>query len=229
MSKKLKLGVLSAPRTLRSGKTFLTTESSEKTSPFFANEEKSTTKTGTKKRAPVKIKYEVAEDKANIQNTNAKSTVEIKNENVEKSVDVKSIKTEECEVKDQNAKQSVNFKKNKDEERWMPSNWETILENIKEMRKYETAPVDEMGCHKCADPDASPSISRYQSLVALMLSSQTKDKVTHAAMQRLNKHGCKPDIIAATPDDVLGKLIYPVGFWKVWTNIYLLFRIQIFL
>lgn len=49
-----------------------------------------------------------------------------------------------------------------------------------------------------------------------MLSSQTKDQVTYAAMQRLNTYGCKPDIIAATPDDVLGKLIYPVGFWKVF-------------
>ncbi|XP_076623717.1 nth-like DNA glycosylase 1 [Colletes latitarsis] len=97
---------------------------------------------------------------------------------------------------------------------WMPPNWETVLENIKEMRKYGTAPVDEMGCHKCADPKASAKVSRFQSLIALMLSSQTKDQVTHAAMQRLNSHGCTPETIAGTPDDTLGKLIYPVGFWK---------------
>ncbi|CAL7940934.1 unnamed protein product [Xylocopa violacea] len=96
----------------------------------------------------------------------------------------------------------------------MPSNWETILENIKEMRKHQTAPVDEMGCHKCADPKASAKVIRYQSLLALMLSSQTKDQVTHAAMQRLNTYGCTPETIMGTPDDVLGKLIYPVGFWK---------------
>ncbi|XP_012284165.1 endonuclease III-like protein 1 [Orussus abietinus] len=101
-----------------------------------------------------------------------------------------------------------------DTSKWIPENWEVTLKNIKEMRKYQTAPVDEMGCHKCADPKASAPVSRYQSLVALMLSSQTKDQVTHAAMQRLIIYGCTPETIAATPDDVLGKLIYPVGFWK---------------
>ncbi|XP_054013015.1 endonuclease III-like protein 1 [Hylaeus anthracinus] len=97
---------------------------------------------------------------------------------------------------------------------WMPPNWKTILENIKEMRKHRTAPVDEMGCHKCTDPKASAKVSRFQSLIALMLSSQTKDQVTHAAMQRLNSYGCTPEIIANTPDETLGTLIYPVGFWK---------------
>lgn len=225
MSKKLKLGVLSAQRTLRSRKPPVTANSSEKTSPFFADEEKSTkTKTGTRKRVPVKVEYNVSEDEINIKSINVKSSVETESENMEVSVDGKSVKTEECEIKDKNAKQAADSKKTKAEEQWMPSNWETILENIKEMRKYETAPVDEMGCHKCADPNASPSVSRYQSLIALMLSSQTKDQVTHAAMQRLNRYGCRPDIIAATPDDVLGKLIYPVGFWKVWINVFLFIR-----
>lgn len=213
MSKKLKLDVLTTSRTLRSGKTVVA-NSSEKTSPFFTDEEKSTTNTGTKKRAPIKVKYNASENKTNIKNVNIKSTAETKCDNAKELVDIKSVKTEEYEIKDMSAKQSADLKKIKDDKQWMPPNWETILENIKEMRKYETAPVDEMGCHKCADPNASPSVSRYQSLIALMLSSQTKDQVTHAAMQRLNKHGCKPDIIAATPDDVLGKLIYPVGFWK---------------
>lgn len=48
-----------------------------------------------------------------------------------------------------------------------------------------------------------------------MLSSQTKDQVTHAAMQRLRDHGLTVENILATDDDTLGKLIYPVGFWKV--------------
>lgn len=55
---------------------------------------------------------------------------------------------------------------------------------------------------------------RYQTLVALMLSSQTKDQVTHAAMQRLKEHGLTIDNILDTSDEDLGKLIYPVGFWK---------------
>lgn len=48
-----------------------------------------------------------------------------------------------------------------------------------------------------------------------MLSSQTKDQVTFAAMQRLREHGLTVDRILDTDDDTLGKLIYPVGFWKV--------------
>ncbi|XP_044005403.1 endonuclease III-like protein 1, partial [Aphidius gifuensis] len=98
--------------------------------------------------------------------------------------------------------------------KWEPNNWKETYELIKEMRKNNTAPVDEMGCDKCSEKDASPEIYRYQCLLALMLSSQTKDQVTHAAMERLKNHGCKPDIIVSTPDDDLGKLIYPVGFWK---------------
>lgn len=52
-------------------------------------------------------------------------------------------------------------------------------------------------------------------LVSLMLSSQTKDQVTAAAMQKLQAHGCTVENILATDDDTLGKLIHPVGFWRV--------------
>uniref|UniRef100_A0A1B6CTS4 Endonuclease III homolog n=1 Tax=Clastoptera arizonana TaxID=38151 RepID=A0A1B6CTS4_9HEMI len=57
-------------------------------------------------------------------------------------------------------------------------------------------------------------VKRYQSLIALMLSSQTKDQVTHAAMNRLIEHGLTVENILKTDDETLGKLIYPVGFWK---------------
>uniref|UniRef100_A0A673WR44 DNA-(apurinic or apyrimidinic site) lyase n=1 Tax=Salmo trutta TaxID=8032 RepID=A0A673WR44_SALTR len=51
-------------------------------------------------------------------------------------------------------------------------------------------------------------------LVSLMLSSQTRDQVTSAALQRLRAHGCTVDNIVNTDDDTLGQLIYPVGFWR---------------
>lgn len=66
-----------------------------------------------------------------------------------------------------------------------PKNWELIFNNIKEMRQTMKAPVDTMGCEQCADSKAPPNHQRYQILVALMLSSQTKDEVTFAACQRL--------------------------------------------
>lgn len=212
MSKRLKLAGLSTSRALRSGKTLVNADSSEKTSPYF-NERPAKTK--VEKRTPVKIEHK-ATDETNIKGINVISVV--KSEDAERLTDITDIKTEVHEMKNESIDQSTDPKNVKNEKQWMPSNWEAVLENIKEMRKHGTAPVDTMGCHKCADPNASPIVSRYQSLVALMLSSQTKDQVTHAAMQRLNTYGCKPDIIAATSDDVLGKLIYPVGFWKVKTN-----------
>ncbi|XP_069694884.1 metalloendopeptidase OMA1, mitochondrial isoform X3 [Periplaneta americana] len=60
---------------------------------------------------------------------------------------------------------------------------------------------------KCQD-------TRYHCLISLMLSSQTKDAVTYAAMQRLQKHGLTVPNIITTDDKTLGELIYPVSFWK---------------
>ncbi|XP_074027524.1 nth-like DNA glycosylase 1 [Leptinotarsa decemlineata] len=95
-----------------------------------------------------------------------------------------------------------------------PYNWETVLTNLREMRKNCDAPVDTMGCHKCHEEDALPNVMRYQILISLMLSSQTKDQVTHAAMEKLKNHGCTVENILKTSDEKLGELIYPVGFWK---------------
>lgn len=50
-----------------------------------------------------------------------------------------------------------------------------------------------------------------------MLSSQTRDEVTSAAMAKLRQHGCTIDNILQTSDVKLGELIYPAGFWKVST------------
>lgn len=95
-----------------------------------------------------------------------------------------------------------------------PLNWEVILRHLREMRKERTAPVDSMGCDQCMDDGANEKDKRYQALLSLMLSSQTRDEVTHAAMQRLIQHGCSLKNILDTSDEALGKLIYPVGFWK---------------
>ena len=56
---------------------------------------------------------------------------------------------------------------------------------------------------------------RYQVLLSLMLSSQTKDQVTSAAMLRLRQHGLTVDSILQMDDATLGQIIYPVGFWRV--------------
>ncbi|XP_032618527.1 endonuclease III-like protein 1 [Chelonoidis abingdonii] len=82
------------------------------------------------------------------------------------------------------------------------------------MRRNKDAPVDQMGAEKCFDSSAPPEVMRYQVLLSLMLSSQTKDQVTSAAMLRLREHGLTVDNVLQTDDVTLGQLIYPVGFWK---------------
>lgn len=68
-----------------------------------------------------------------------------------------------------------------------PSNWENIYDIVKEMRrKNPTAPVDTMGCSQLYWRSSSPRQRRFHILIALMLSSQTKDTVTAIAMQRLH-------------------------------------------
>lgn len=68
-----------------------------------------------------------------------------------------------------------------------PSNWETMYEIVKKMRAANpTAPVDTMGCSELYWRASSPIDRRFQTLIALMLSSQTKDTVTAVAMQRLH-------------------------------------------
>ncbi|EEB16435.1 endonuclease III, putative [Pediculus humanus corporis] len=103
---------------------------------------------------------------------------------------------------------------------WKPNNWEKTLMNIREMRKDKSAPVDTMGCDKCLDSECEPKVKRFHALVSLMLSSQTKDQVTFAAMQRLKnyKTGLTIESIIEMSDDTLGELIYPVGFWKQKTK-----------
>ncbi|XP_013199809.2 endonuclease III homolog isoform X2 [Amyelois transitella] len=97
---------------------------------------------------------------------------------------------------------------------WQPANWKDFLINLRIMRANHDAPVDSMGCKSSIDKKATPEVYRYQSLISLMLSSQTKDQVTFAAMERLRARGLTIDNILKMSDEELGQLIYPVGFWK---------------
>lgn len=62
-----------------------------------------------------------------------------------------------------------------------------MYDAVKDMReKNPTAPVDTMGCAELYWRASSDKDQRFHILVALMLSSQTKDTVTAVAMQRLH-------------------------------------------
>ncbi|KAH2238638.1 alpha,alpha-trehalase nth1 [Aspergillus fumigatus] len=61
-----------------------------------------------------------------------------------------------------------------------------IKARMKMRENNPTAPVDTMGCAELYWRSSSPRDKRFQTLIALMLSSQTKDTVTAVAMQRLH-------------------------------------------
>ncbi|KAG6356481.1 hypothetical protein INS49_015869 [Diaporthe citri] len=106
-----------------------------------------------------------------------------------------------------------------------PSDWEELYDATKQMRlagAAANAAVDTMGCERLALPTASPRDQRFHTLVALMLSSQTKDTTNAVAMRRLqtelppHEEGAPPglnleNMLAVAPER-LNELIWAVGF-----------------
>jgi len=95
-----------------------------------------------------------------------------------------------------------------------PSNWQEILDNIRTMRSTKTAAVDTMGCERTADLTVEPKVQRFQTLVSLMLSSQTRDQVTFAAMERLKAGGLTVQSMLDIETENLEEILKPVGFYK---------------
>ncbi|KAH9301843.1 hypothetical protein KI387_013426, partial [Taxus chinensis] len=96
----------------------------------------------------------------------------------------------------------------------IPQNWKEMLNGIRKMRAAQGAPVDSMGCEK-AGSLLPPKDRRFAILVSALLSSQTKDGVTHGAVQRLSEKGMLSiqGIINANETDIR-EIIYPVGFYS---------------
>lgn len=95
-----------------------------------------------------------------------------------------------------------------------PANWEIVLDGIRKMRSSEEAPVDTMGCEK-AGAVLPPKERRFAVLVSSLLSSQTKDNVTHGAVERLLQNALlDADAIDKADEASIKSLIYPVGFYS---------------
>ncbi|KAK3052333.1 alpha,alpha-trehalase nth1 [Extremus antarcticus] len=96
-----------------------------------------------------------------------------------------------------------------------PPNWEEVYNATAAIRKRIIAPVDTMGCESLAEDHRPPKDQRLQTLVSLMLSSQTKDTVTAAAIKNLQENmpgGLTLDGLLAVEPAVLNDLIGKVGF-----------------
>lgn len=107
-----------------------------------------------------------------------------------------------------------------------PSDWEEIYDLVRKMRApggaaYGAA-VDTMGCERLADRGSSEKDQRFHTLIALMLSSQTKDTVNAVVMKKLQTElpahkpgapvGLNLDNILAVDPELLNRMIWQVGF-----------------
>ena len=106
-----------------------------------------------------------------------------------------------------------------------PPGWQEIYKRVKLMRTREVAPVDTMGCERIPESVSAtitPAVHRFQLLVALMLSAQTKDEVTAAAVQKLRTElpGRQLTVssVLAAEEAEIDKIIYSVGFHRRKAN-----------
>ncbi|KAK9356351.1 DNA glycosylase [Lipomyces doorenjongii] len=97
--------------------------------------------------------------------------------------------------------------------------WLKVRDLVMEMREKVPAPVDTMGCHVLPDEIVrtnSIASQNLQILISLLLSSQTKDQHTFAAVQSLRAHfhpdEITPERILSLSDQTLDSIIHGVGF-----------------
>ncbi|GEQ68622.1 hypothetical protein JCM33374_g2290 [Metschnikowia sp. JCM 33374] len=115
----------------------------------------------------------------------------------------------------------------KDVDAKQPKNWHLVYNEIVRMRGLIRTPVDSFGCERLPDtitPGMSsndPKTYRFQLLISLMLSSQTKDEVNFAAMKTLQEHYTKRgyagtclDAILASTEAEIDSCIAKVGFHR---------------
>lgn len=88
---------------------------------------------------------------------------------------------------------------------------EPIFSLISEWRDSNVAPVDTMGCDALAEKKDLKRF-RFQTLIALILSSQTKDQTVAEAMRKLQQHDLSVDGVLKMNKDILHECISKVGF-----------------
>ena len=95
----------------------------------------------------------------------------------------------------------------------LPSDFHKIYNIVVELRNEQNAPVDSDGAEALPETDHGDKVYRFQVLIALMLSSQTKDAVVGDTMRALQKHGLNvPNIHSHTSQEKVNQLIQKVGF-----------------
>jgi endonuclease-3 len=170
-----------------------------------------------------------------IHSTAARPSKKVKNEKVKEEQTPTKRKPKTANAKGKSTrKRKTATKKPKAIVEWpAPDGWRETYYLVRELRKDKTAPCDVMGAEALAlpqrdrtdggdvdanmDAEEDAKTSRFQTLIALMLSSQTKDAMVGQAMGNLRDtsdgHGglTVASILEMDPK-VLNKKIYSVGF-----------------
>ncbi|KAF2075011.1 hypothetical protein CYY_003663 [Polysphondylium violaceum] len=184
------------------------------------NNNKSTTTTTTTTSSPSKTKTKVVTSKekeiteddkklSSTKNTKKRKVIEIE---YEEDSNKKKEKEEESESESESESDLEVDDKNK--ESLARIHWKQVWDKIGVMRAEQEAPVDWAGASSFDDHSIDAPTRRFHILVGCLLSSQTKDQITHAAMVRLKKHGLTVENVIKTPNETLSKLIHPVGFYQ---------------
>lgn len=109
-----------------------------------------------------------------------------------------------------------------------PAKWSELYNEVVAMRSKFLSPVDTMGCERIPEgispnvAKTNPRIFRFQLLVSLMLSSQTKDEVNFQAMRNLHsglialghKDGLSLESIVTLSEGEIDAFILKVGFHR---------------
>ncbi len=99
--------------------------------------------------------------------------------------------------------------------KYEPPHWKEVLNAIEEMRSEKNAPVDIMGCHLCDELDSEEN-KRFQLLVALVLSSVTRDQISYSAIKSLHRKlaPLSVDSMIETSSETIRECIKEVGFYN---------------
>lgn len=95
--------------------------------------------------------------------------------------------------------------------------FENDFKKILKLRKEVSAPVDTQGLSSCIEKCNSNDrkLMKFQGLVSLMLSPQTKDNVTYETTEKLIEYGLTIDNILKISQEDLVEMIFKVSFHNV--------------
>ena len=104
-----------------------------------------------------------------------------------------------------------------------PHQWWKQLQSLERARSARNAPVDFLGCHLQGNPADGEPAFRFQTLIALILSTRTQDATLEQAMGRLRTLAAPLDdsgrltaaALAELEDEIVGRALLGVTYSRV--------------